>query len=146
MEWRQIEAQTAARRSLGNTTYLKEESHFAWGWEWLENLGQDARYGLRMLRKSPGFSAVAILTMALGIGGTTAIFSVVDPTLLRPLPYPEPEQLASVRDDLPGVGARDVGLSRATFGVAHAYDHYGQMVEYLRMNGIVTPASAAKSE
>lgn len=105
------EARVAARRRFGNTTYLKEESLIAWGWEWLENLVQDARYGLRMLRKSPGFSAVAILTMALGIGATTAIFSVVDATLLRPLPFPEPEQLVSIQADLPGVGARDVGMS-----------------------------------
>ena len=105
------EARAAARRRFGNTTYLREESHFAWGWEWLENLAQDARYGLRMLRKSRGFSAVAILTIAVGIGATTAIFSVVDATLLRPLPYPEPEQLVSIQADLPGVGARDVGMS-----------------------------------
>ena len=107
------EARAAARRRFGNATYLKEESHLAWGWEWLENLAQDVRYGLRMLRKSRGFSAVAILTMALGIGATTAIFSVVDATLLRPLPYPEPEQLVSIEDDLPGVGAHDVGMSEA---------------------------------
>jgi len=105
------DARAAARRRFGNATYLKEESHIAWGWEWFENLAQDVRYGLRMLRKAPGFTAVAILTMALGIGATTAIFSVVDATLLHPLPYPEPEQLVSVEDDLPGVGAQDVGMS-----------------------------------
>jgi predicted permease len=105
------DARAAARRRFGNTTYIKEESHLAWGWEWFENLAQDMRYGARMLRKAPGFSAVAILTMALGIGATTAIFGVVDATLLHPLPYPQPEQLVSVEDDLPGVGAQDVGMS-----------------------------------
>lgn len=105
------DAGAAARRRFGNTTYIKEESHLAWGWEWFENLALDVRYGARMLRKAPGFSAIAILTMALGIGATTAIFSVVDATLLHPLPYPQPEQLVSIEDDLPGVGAQDAGMS-----------------------------------
>jgi predicted permease len=90
------DARAAARRQFGNATYLKEESHLAWGWEWVENLAQDACYGLRMLRKAPGFTAVAVLTLAVGIGSTTAIFSVLDGVLLKPLLYPQPEQLVSV--------------------------------------------------
>ena len=72
----------------------------------------DLKLAFRQLRKSPGFTLVVVITMALGIGATTAIFSVVDATLLEPLPYPHPAQLVSVQDDLPAVGARDVGMSQ----------------------------------
>jgi predicted permease len=77
----------------------------------VEGILQDVRYAVRMLRKSPGFTAVAILTLALGIGATTAIFSVVDATLLHPLPYPRSEQLVRLMDNLPGAGTQDVGMS-----------------------------------
>ncbi len=71
----------------------------------------DLKFALRQFRKSPGFSVIAVVTMALGIGATSAIFTVVDATLLAPLPYAGPEQLVSVQDDLHGVGGRDVGMS-----------------------------------
>ena len=77
-----------------------------------EGLWQDLRFGVRMLRKYPGFTAIAVLTIALGIGATTAIFTVVDATLLEPLPYPQPEQLVSIQDNFPGIGAQDVGMSQ----------------------------------
>lgn len=105
------DARAAARRQFGNTTYLSEESRLAWGWEWLETLAEDARYALRTFLKSPGFTAVVVLTLALGTGATTAIFSVVDATLVRPLPYQRPEQLVSIADDLPAARGRDVGMS-----------------------------------
>ncbi len=88
------EAHYAARRGFGNVVSLKETSREMWGFPSLETLLQDVHYGLRILRRSPGFTAVAVLTLALGIGGTTAIFSVVYCALLNPYPYKDSDRLA----------------------------------------------------
>ena len=113
------QARATARRSFGNVMHAEEHFYESCRWLWLDHFWQDVRYGLRTLRKSPGFSAVVALTMALGIGATTAIFSVVDAALLRPLPYPQPEQLVTIEDDLPGGGARDVGMSEPEWQDLH---------------------------
>ena len=93
-----VEARYAALRQFGWTESIKEDCREQRGVRWLENLAQDIRYGVRQLLKNPGFTAVVVVTLAVGIGATTAIFSVVNAVLLRPLPYPEPDRLVELTD------------------------------------------------
>jgi putative ABC transport system permease protein len=112
------EATVAARRQLGNVTVLREEIHRMNGMAWADSLGQDLRYAIRQARRSPGFSAVVVATLALGVGATTAVFTVVEAILLAPLPYGDPGQLVRVYMQEPGnPTTRRAGVSATHFGV-----------------------------
>jgi predicted permease len=100
------EARSAAMRRFGNPTALREASHTAWGWQWFERFLQDISYGLRGMLRSPSVTAIAILSLALGIGANTAIFSLLDAVMLRVLPVQEPDRLVLFGHGL-WVGSQD---------------------------------------
>jgi hypothetical protein len=97
------EARSAALRKFGNITRVREETWEVWGFPWLDQFSGDVGFGVRTLRKNPGFALVAILTVALGIGANTAIFSVVQGVVLAPLPYPDSDRLVIVMESRPGL-------------------------------------------
>jgi putative ABC transport system permease protein len=112
------EARYAARRAFGSVVLAKEKSRAMWRVGALETLWQDLRYGLRMLRKYPGFTAVAVLSLALGIGGNTAMFSLINGALIRPLPYSQPDRLVRVTEWYPKGGIAALQEQSRTMEVA----------------------------
>ncbi len=122
----------AARRQFGNVTLLLEDSRSAWGWPQVEGWVRDFRYAARGLARRPGFTATIVLTLALGIGASSTIFSLIDTVLLRPLPYPDSERLVAIQEAKPADprGRTPVApgrledwqrLSRAFDGIAGSY-------------------------
>ena len=120
------QAHTTARKNFGNALALREASHDSWGWACLEHLAQDLKFAFRMLRKSPGFTVVAVLTLALGIGANAAIFSVVNAILLHPLPIRDPGRVVVLHDQLPGLNLPRTPVSSPEF---HSYSAHRNIFE-----------------
>lgn len=101
------EARSAALRAFGNPTLVRDQTISNWSWNWLEKLARDVRYGARTLTRSPGFALIAILVIALGIGATTSLFTIVRAVLLNPLPFRDPEKLVMVYEHFRGATSGD---------------------------------------
>lgn len=125
------EARNTARRGFGNPLLLREKSRDAWGLMWLEILLQDVRYALRQLRRNPGFTVVAVLTLALGIGANAAIFSVLYRDLLRPLPYPHSERLVMFGVVVPALDSRPFIFGFTYLGLRHEQTPFESMASWV---------------
>jgi putative ABC transport system permease protein len=135
------EAQAAARRRFGNRTLVREEIYRMNTIALLDTLGRDIRHGLRVLRQNPTFTVVALLTLAIGIGANTAVFSVVNSVLLKPLHYPKAEELVALRQVAPGAA----GLAGFADGLRLSpsmYFTYSEQNRAFRALGVWFPATA----
>jgi len=146
------EAEQAARREFGNVTLMKERSREEWQWAALESLLADLKLTLRRLRKSPGFAVTVLLTLAIGIGANTAVFSVVNSVLLKPLPYPDSDRLTALWLDAPGANGltnfnSGLRLSPSLFLTFAEHNHSFQSMgiwamRYATVTGIAQPDQA----
>jgi predicted permease len=127
-------AHWSAQRRFGNMTRIKERSQVAWGWDWLETFLQDAGYGLRSMRRAPAITVVALISLALGIGANTAIFSFLDAVMLRSLPVKDPQQLVKL-------GVADWGGITDIFATTDLYS-YPFYREFQRKNAVFSDTAA----
>jgi hypothetical protein len=127
------EARWAARREIGNLAVVEEDTRAAWGWNGPEQLARDIGYGLRQIRRNPSFSAIAIATLALGIGGIAAMFSAFDTVLIRPLPYADADRLVMIWLDM---GKKDITSKHSPTPA--------EWIEWRRLNTVFTDLASSR--
>jgi putative ABC transport system permease protein len=130
-------ARQAADRQFGNVTQLREASREVWSWRWMEELGQNLRYGGRILKKNFGFTLVAAVTLAFGIGANTAVFSILDGVLLRPLPYRQPQRLVVIWDR--------ITRGKNTAPIFASYQDFEQFQRYAKSFADISAATWASN-
>ena len=136
------QAEQTARREFGNVALLEQRSREVWQWSAIESILADVKFTFRRLGKSPGFAATVLLTLAIGIGANTAVFSVVNSVLLKPLPYPDSGQLVSLWLNAPGAG----GLANFSSGLqlsSSMYLTFSRHNRTFQSMGIWTPGTAS---
>ena len=152
MEFHREMAARAGRSNFGNTLRMREQSREAWGWTWLDRLVQDVRHAARRLARSRGFTLTAVLTLAFGIGATTAIFSIVEGVLLSPLPFADPGRLVALGDTTEGslwggdplvTGPEIPAYERGTHGFSSLG---GYMQDGYELSGVGDPAQINGSQ
>ena len=128
-----VEARNAALRSFGNPALLRDQSRASWAWNWLESVWRDFYYSVRTLRRAPGFTAVAIIVMALGISANVALFTVVRSVLLKPLPFEDSDRLLMLYESRHGVRDHDGGIihNSVSGGIFKEWKKYNQSFEQI---------------
>jgi predicted permease len=134
------EALQASRRAIGNVSLAVEDVHDVWAWRWLEECGRDLRHAVRLLRRSPGFTLVAVVSLGLGIGVNSAMFTVVESVLLRPLPYAEPDRLMMVYavGSFGPIKFRDGNFTEADYVEFQKLDTFSQLAAFSEFPASVT--------
>src|SRR5260370_24853017 len=136
------DALRAVRLERGSLEVAKEVVRSA-GWESLvETSWRDLRYGVRMLCKNPGFTIIAAVTLAIGIGANTAIFSVIDRVLLQPLPYPHPEEMVSLRHTAPGLNIKDLSSADSCYFIYREQSRTFQDIGLFRNDSVTITGMA----